>query len=82
MDSSNVTRQKNCLVMAAAAAIQAARERSNDQEGKVRLYLRILLSYGNDPKGYSKEGNPLCQSFIMTSGTTDLVYFVEIRKGY
>ncbi|XP_074625835.1 testis-expressed protein 11-like [Acropora palmata] len=42
MDSSNVTRQKNCLVMAAAAAIQAARERSNDQEGKKGLLRQCL----------------------------------------
>ena len=68
--------------MAAASAIQAARERSNDQEEKVRLHLRIVLSYRNDRKEYSKEGNPLYRSFIMTSGTSDLIYFVEIRKGY
>ncbi|XP_015759956.1 PREDICTED: testis-expressed sequence 11 protein-like [Acropora digitifera] len=42
MDSSNVTRQKNCLVMAAAAAIQAARERSNDQEEKKGLLRQCL----------------------------------------
>ena len=44
MDSSNVIRQKNCLVMAAASAIQAARERSNDEEEKVGLHLRIVSS--------------------------------------
>ena len=32
MESSNVIRQKNCLVMAAAAAVQAAREQSDGEE--------------------------------------------------
>ena len=32
MELSNLVRQKNCLVMAAAAAVQAAREQSNGEE--------------------------------------------------
>lgn len=32
MESSNLVRQKNCLVMAAASAVQAARELSNGEE--------------------------------------------------
>lgn len=36
MESSNLVRQKNCLVMAAASAVQAAREQDkNSQEEKV-----------------------------------------------
>lgn len=36
MESSNFVRQKNCLVMAAASAVQAAREQDkNSQEEKV-----------------------------------------------
>ena len=32
MESSNLVRQKNCLVMAAASAVQAARKLSNGEE--------------------------------------------------
>lgn len=32
MESTNLIRQKNCLVMAAASAVQAAREQSNGEE--------------------------------------------------
>lgn len=38
MESFNLVRQKNCLVMAAASAVQAAREQDkNSQEEKVYI---------------------------------------------
>lgn len=38
MESSSLVRQKNCLVMAAASAVQAAREQDkNSQEEKVNI---------------------------------------------
>lgn len=41
MESSNLVRQKNCLVMAAASAVQAAREQSGNGEEKVWLRFKL-----------------------------------------
>ena len=47
MESSNLVRQKNCLVMAAASAVQAAREQISGDEKVLQTSFRLSSKSNN-----------------------------------
>ena len=57
MESSNLVRQKNCLVMAAASAVQAAREQISGDEKVLQTSFRLSSKSNNTNKYFNYVNN-------------------------